>query len=173
MFPEVSVTLDCAKSWSKRSRVEIKRMSDRWKSRLSVKYRTALPDQLKDIHTHDWTFIPSPRVNIGVMAMRSLSCGVPVIAFDVPPLGELLSSPRNAALIPCELSFNWLGAPSAYSQAPQIMKTCVDALDKGKEVVPTKKGDSSVTESPDSWQLHKRQRAFSVFWAQLWGVESL
>ena len=79
---------------------------------------------------HDWVFVPSIRENTGLFALEALSRGRPVISFDIRPHNEFLTHGENACLIPCEVDYNWLGAPevvmNSFDLTEQLRTLCED-----------------------------------------------
>jgi len=60
---------------------------------------------------HDLTIWPTLTENVGLVGLCSIYMGTPVIAFDHPLVGEIVSDGKNGILVPCNLSYNWLEVP--------------------------------------------------------------
>lgn len=156
--PHLEVTLDCAKSWPKQPRNELKDLVQAWGTRLRVIYRTNLVDQISEMHSHDWMYLPAIRSNFGLMASRALACHLPVICLDVEPYSELVRSGVNGLLIPCELGFNHMHAPAAEPKLVPVVNRLSEAL--GDRSMAARLRNNNWRRSDDSQML--------LFWRKEW-----
>jgi hypothetical protein len=103
-----------------------------------------------DSHTallakQDWLIHLSCGDNVGVAVAEAFACGVPVVAFDVPPFSELIQDQVNGKLIECDLRFNDLQVPSAVPKLksikealsciagkPDLLQACRDQLHRAR-----------------------------------------
>jgi hypothetical protein len=151
---DVACTVTSTKTWSRSDRRRIARMRMRWGHRLCFMPQTTFPDQVRLIHEHDWTLLPSVRCDFGMTTMRSLACGVPVIVHELPPFDEFVVSEgptRNGTFIPCEILESTTQAPIAVTTAHGVATAVSKAL-SGKR--PTLKASES--------------KNFTTFWTRLW-----
>lgn len=163
-MPRLEVTLFSQKTWSRAARKALKILYQAWHPRLTMTCRLNLVEQVNQLHNHDWCLIPSTRVDFGMPALRALSCGLPVMAFDLPPLGEFLSTRTNAALIGCDLAVSWLKAPIAFTSLGQMLKPLVAALGEDDDAQLHKL-------QLCDWKLAQRATVFREFWTRQWGLE--
>lgn len=159
--PHVTVTVDCTKSWPRKIRPAIRDLVTCWRGRLKVIYRSSFPEMQMQFHDHDWTFLPCLRANTGIVALQSLACHTPVIAYDVEPFGKLIRSKENGLSVNCDLGSNWLGASMA---APRF----VDTL----EALRTALRDEHMLDicRHRAYKLDKLASQFAGFWRKEWGV---
>ncbi len=68
-------------------------------------------DLLLQYGRSDLTVWSSEFEGLATVGLESLSMGTPVFAYDAPPQSEFLIPGCNAQLVPCELKYNWFGAP--------------------------------------------------------------
>ena len=90
LFGNATFTIECSKSWAKAGRSMLKRIRNDFGDRFSVSYGLSPVNHARNMHRHDWTWIPSTRVDTGIIAQRSLSCGTPVIVYNVSPHSEFV-----------------------------------------------------------------------------------
>ena len=76
---------------------------------------------------HDLLVWPSELEGAGLTGLECLSMGTPVLAYDLPPMSGFLKDGKNAALVGCELAYNWLGTPSAKAD-PQAFEEALTSL---------------------------------------------
>jgi glycosyltransferase involved in cell wall biosynthesis len=106
-------------------------------------------------HSHDWTFIPAIRADFGIIAARSLSCGAPVIVHDIPPFSGMIRNRREGILIPCEVTMNRLGAPTAVFNPFAVVEILGQIMDRDGLVEELRSRD---------WELEKRKKVFDNCW---------
>lgn len=158
---DLEITLDCAKTWPRQMRRELAAFLIFWSGRLRVQYRQTLLDQVTAFHTHDWTYLPSLRGNVGTTALVSLACHVPVIAYDIEPFSSIVRDRRSGFLLPCELCTNWIGMPIAEPQLASTLaglQTCLTEVNLTNLRI-------------RDWKLEARTRAFAAFWEHEWGLD--
>jgi len=110
---------------------------------------------------HDWTFIPSLRENVGLVAHEALCCRKPVVVFDVPPNRELL--PRDcASFVPCGERCNSLGVPEAVPNMQQL-------ADHLRGLVEQPAILQALAQKPWPWLESDRSLNY-VKWRQLWNL---
>ena len=158
---DVHVTLSCAKTWPKRVRRDIAAFLTTWQGRFRVTYRQNLVEQATALHVHDWTFLPSVRADIGMTAILSLACHVPVIAYDIEPFSSVIRNRHSGFLLPCEIGTNWLGMPIA---DPQLASTLTGLQSLLTEVNLT---NLRLRE----WRIESNAKAFTKFWGNEWGLD--
>ena len=78
--------------------------------------------QLRLLQSNDVSWIPSLRSEAGWFALQSVEAGVPVVAYDVPPVQSFLRQDVNAQLVNCELRFNELGAAEAAPSVGDVLR---------------------------------------------------
>jgi glycosyltransferase involved in cell wall biosynthesis len=156
-----SVTVAPNRAWPTTCRKAWKAALAAYGGRLSVQPRTCLVKEVTRFHDHDWTLLPSVRSEFGLLALRSLACGVPVLAFDVQPVSELVHSYNEGMLLPCEITTNWMGAPTAV----------FDGAEVGERLAKICHTDELWRNCAEQdWALERRRLDFDSFWARLWGV---
>lgn len=86
-------------------------MSRRHSPRLSLLKDKNYDRHILETARHDLLVWPSLVESVGIAGLSALCMGVPVLAFDVPPISEFLKDGKNGLLVPCELRYNSLGVP--------------------------------------------------------------
>lgn len=175
-FSGSQVTLDCDKAFEPDCREELHEICHYHEPRLRVRYRTPLLDQLQLLRDHDWTFEASRRLEFGMTILRSLSCGTPVLAYDLAPSSEILSSKRrNGLLLPIVPEPARLGIPTGIGGVGEAC--CCDVnypLGYGETLdwLVTRLRNDLLLERcrQGNWQLESRRETFERFWREQWGV---
>ena len=165
LFPEVRFTLDFGKSWPRSDRKYIQKLLDKHVDRLICRYSSSLLSQCLKMHSHDWTWLPDTRADIGIMAQRSLACGTPVITYDISPYQEFVSNEVTGLTVKCELFSNRVGAPVAGPNLVSIVNTITKAITGQSELVSKCQKNIWKRES-------QHMKAFRLFWGKEWDVLS-
>jgi glycosyltransferase involved in cell wall biosynthesis len=163
LFPKSRFTVDCGKSWPKFYRRVIRGMESTYSTRISFSSSLSPLSHVRRMHTHDWTWVPSTRSDTGIVAQRSLSCGTPVIAYDISPYSEFITDEVNGLLIDCDVYSSGSGAPVAGPRFVSVVDTLARAIN-GEKGLYAKCQKLMVTRE----RRHSRQ--FRLFWAKEWGV---
>lgn len=161
----VQVTLLSAKSWARSERRTIGRLVRKWGSRLACRHLSgATLDQMAEFHAHDWVIVPADVGVFGTAVMRAHSCGAPVIAHDIEPFSELITSEYNGLLVPCELESSEKSlAPVAAANPNRWMPLLRRALSDNSCLFRMQGKD---------WRQSTRRKAFDEFWIKLLGLTS-
>lgn len=157
--PAPRITIGYGKHWSRASADALARLSAARPQRVRVLRRQSWLDWREIQCSHDWVVLPSIRCNSGYLALEALQSGVPVLAFDIPPLGSIVKNGHNGLLLPCNLHENWLGAPSAVTNSRQLL-TALESWLTHERRLQLLRNDWS--------ELAERRRRFVQFWRQLW-----
>ncbi len=161
--PQLDVTLDRYKSWNKTIRAYVKKLrADFGEDRFKVAYNTSLIWQTTYLHEHDWTWIPTLRSGFGQNLWRALSCGTPVICYDVEPFSEFIRHGVNGYLIGCDITTNWLGSSMAVPTGTQVIAEISEVINSEKLLSQCRKCD---------WGLKKHRDDFELFWKNEWQGE--
>jgi glycosyltransferase involved in cell wall biosynthesis len=163
LFPNVSFTVECAKSWAKSGRSILRKIRNECGTRFRFGYGLSPLHHVRRMHAHDWTWIPSTRVNTGIVAQRSLACGTPVIVYNVSPHSEFVVDGGNGLLMDCDIYSNWVGAPVAGPRFISVVNTLAKAI-VGERELHSKCQKTTATRE----KQHAKQ--FRLFWAKEWGV---
>jgi len=157
---DVDVMIDSDRLWDKRGRKMIVDMARNWPKRFISIIRSPLTVQLQWLHRHDWTFVTDVRAGFGLMLGRSLACGAPVIAYDVPPWSDLVCPGHHGMLIPCEHSISVPWSPVAIPTLGPTVDALLRATREQLALCRTKQ-----------WGLELRKAAFERFWAGQFEVD--
>lgn len=157
--PWVKLTLDCSCSPAKDLRRDLTKLQSSFPHRVQLLNRTSLVGQARQFFIHDWTVSLSLRYDTTSLAMRSLACGSPVLAYDVPPVSEVVRNEQHGLLTPCDLGFNWLQAPIA-SVSVSAMKASLSRAAEDPALL-------TFCQSSD-WGLEAKEQAFVAFWSKEW-----
>lgn len=155
-MPRMDFTLLANKSWPEQDRKMIRDLKKNYPKRFTYKRQGDLDSLNSEFLVHDWAIIPWTRCNVGIMAMRALACGTPVVAFDVPPFSELISK-RSGVLLPCELQVSRFNAPTAVPNLRGVLTTLLESFESPNLLRRLQTED---------WALPKRDDAFTKFWAE-------
>lgn len=124
--------------------------------RPSWSYRALLYSQ------HDWTlWLPSKEWACQI-PLESLSAGTPLISHDMPPLHSTLSK-YNSVLVPCGLTHNELGVPTAEPNSAQLIDKISDTL-RSRYILEDLHGRGLP-------ELSGRRLTFQSYWRHLWQLE--
>jgi glycosyltransferase involved in cell wall biosynthesis len=146
-------------SWSRGSRLTIRDLCKKHK-RLTVKRAGNVNQQVKIFREHDWVVVPSIKADFGIVVMRALSCGAPVISYDVPPISEMITEGHRGYLIPCEVQSTKY-AKYAKPDFKSFYQTCEKAFSDRRIVMRLQQQD---------WRMLSHQQTFNDVWLVLWGL---
>lgn len=163
LFPHVRFTVDCGKSWSKGARRFIREITKKYRNRVKFNHALSPLSHVRRMHGHDWTWIPSTRVNTGIVAQRSLACGTPVIVYDINPYCEFITDEVNGLLVECDIYSNWAGAPIAGPRFVSVVNTLAKAINGEQEL-------HSKCQRTTTSREKQHSKQFRLFWAKEWGV---
>lgn len=155
------ITLLSTKSWSKKDRCVLKDLVACSEGRITSRPVGNLAEQASLFASHDWVLLPGVRANFGIMADRALACGAPVIAYDVPPINEIVFAERGGASIPCDLYALWNQAPVAIPDLAKLISVCRAALAGTPSVLTQMRRQD--------WCCAKINKTFDSFWMKLIG----
>jgi glycosyltransferase involved in cell wall biosynthesis len=117
--------------------------------------RLSADEQLGQIHEHDWMWIPDTQSENGLPAQQAISCGVPVLAWGIPPFCEIVSHGWTGRLVYCDTTKNWIDAPTARWSTPALISTLNENL-AGEEPL--------LTLQSRDWTIVDREAVFLDFW---------
>lgn len=157
----VELTCWSGKSWSRRDRRRLVDLERQFAGRFRVVQGGDLQGQLTLMHDHDWFLYPAARCDFALHPVRALSCGLPVLAWDVAPVNEQVVHGSSGVLVPCEASSNWCSAPVANAQATLFVDAVVPFLSDARQLFALQAND---------WALKARADAFRTFWLDLFGA---
>lgn len=163
LFPRVHFTVDCGKSWPKGARRFIREMTSKYEKRVDFNHTLSPLTHVRRMHEHDWTWIPSTRVNTGIVAQRSLACGTPVIVYDIDPYCEFVTNEVNGLLVECDIYSNWVGAPVAGPRFVSVVNTLAKAITGEREL-------HSKCQRMTMSREKQHSKQFRLFWAKEWDV---
>ncbi len=163
LFKNSMFTVECSKSWAKAGRSLLRDIKNEFGDRFSLSYGLSPVNHIKNMHQHDWTWIPSTRVNTGIVAQRSLACGTPVIVYNVSPHSEFIVEEQNGLLIECDIYSNWAGAPVAGPRFISVVNALSKAVVGDRELVSRCQRSLTTREK-------KHTKQFRLFWAREWDV---
>lgn len=130
--PSASVTLLSGKAWPDHDRRRLKAGEARYLGRLAhTPWHGALAAS-RDFHGADWAVLPATRAAFGITASAALRCGVPVVAFDVPPFSEHVR-PDSGVLVKGPVRESESGAVTAVPCVESFSTACCKAF-SGKVV---------------------------------------
>ena len=110
-MPNVHVTIACSKGLALYTKQELATFEHMYGKRWNVLHDCPWYKQAVLMGDHDLVVWPTQMDGLGIVGSTALSVGTPVIAWDAPPMNEFLSAGRNAILVSCEVTYNWLGMP--------------------------------------------------------------
>ncbi len=149
------------KSWSRPDRRKLAELAHTWGDRFAVLRPTDFQDQLTLMHGHDWFVYPAARTDFAFHPVRALHCGLPVAAWDVPPISERVRTGHNGVVVPCEIFANWANAPTAAAAATKFIDTVAPYLCDPRQLFALQRED---------WHLKEYGDAFQQFWLELFGA---
>ena len=157
---DITITVGHGKNWSREAMDALRRLQAARPQRVFTLKRRNWLEWTEAQSAHHWTLLPTLRCNTGYQVLDSLCLGVPVMAFDLPPISDSLHS-SHGVLMPCNLTSNWLGATTAVFSPRVLLSTLEESLnpDVRRKLL---HGDWS--------QLDERRRQFNLFWDATWGA---
>ena len=160
-LPKLDVGVLSAKSWGRRDRTELSRLKKVYNSRLGVCPVGNLFEQATHFHHYDWLVYPAVRTDFCMVPAMALSCGLPVIAHDLPPLDELLTNDHSGVLVGCEIKTGVVRAPLAVPCYGKWLDACLQAFSDNRKLFSMQQKE---------WGLERAQWSFNEFWSKLLGV---
>ena len=127
-FAEAKISVACGHRWSRSSRRILKRLKRDYSNRL-ITYGP--PDQYERLQLFakaDLTVWLPRFESFALVGLSSLAMGTPVISWDVQPQAEYLQAWKNAVLVPCTTTNNWLGIPEVVGGYPQFEELLLSTL---------------------------------------------
>lgn len=132
----------------------------RGRNRTRVIRKPSYSERSEIYATHDWVFLPSINENAGIFALEGLANGRPVIAFNAPPLNEIIRDGHNGCLIGCNLGTGEHGVPHVHVNARDLTEKLLTLADDGhmfKQLFDT------------AWpELQERKEQFQEKWKYIW-----
>lgn len=111
--PNVEISVVYLKQWRHRTLAALTDLQRVARGRLKTVYKPCRDDRLRLMADSDWLWWATVCENSCHFGLESLALGTPLLAFDMPPLLDVLADGENAKLLPCYLQPNWLGVPEA------------------------------------------------------------
>jgi hypothetical protein len=111
--PNVRATIACSKGLSAFTRREFRALKKVHGDRMTFISDCPWHEQVMAMSHHDLTFWPTLADGIGLVGLTSLYMGTPVLAFNIPPVSEILTAGVNSVLLPCKKEVDWAGVSHA------------------------------------------------------------
>lgn len=115
-LPRLRVTLAATRAFSGRDR-HFRGLRLAHPGRVRFRTLGAAEDFTRLLHAHDWAVFFWRRADTTLPALHAMSCGVPVIAFDVAPFNEVVVPGNGGLLVPCKREVSRFGAETAVVDA--------------------------------------------------------
>lgn len=157
----VEITCWSSKAWARRERRKLAEMRADRPDRFWLIHGGDLQAQLTHMHSHDWFLYPAVRTDFAMQPVRAMHCGLPVIAWDIPPISEHVRTDYSGVIVPCEISANWSNAPTAAASASKFIATVEPYLNNVSALLDMQRSE---------WALRARSEAFQSFWLELFGA---
>lgn len=154
----LSVTLVIESGWPKHARSTVKRLLQEFSGRLAVKRGLTMDQRVLEINKHDWLWMASVRGTTGFPLQEALSCGVPVIVWDIAPFNELILNGWNGWCVPVEHTKSELKAPTATWSSKAASTVLCKAFRSEDELISLQEQD---------WLLDGQEADFREFWERL------
>jgi hypothetical protein len=122
---DVAVTIADSKGLTPVTMKSLKRHSKAFGARWRVLPNADWHEHTIEMARHDITIWPARSDGFGLIGKTSLHVGTPVLAWDVAPMSEHLLAGRNAILVSCDLTYDWLGVPTVspdYAEFDRILR---------------------------------------------------
>lgn len=158
-LPRLHITVMSTKSWRRQDRAIMRRLANRYPTRLCFERAGNLLEQAQSFQKHDWFFFAGVRADFGMALMRALSCGCAGIAYDVLPLNGIIADKINGVLIPCASRNVAFDAQVAVPNLVNTVSCCVSAF------------QSPLTYQnlrSSQWYAETHRDAFDAAWHRLW-----
>ena len=154
---DIQFTIGQCQHWSRAAMQAVTEASRSLPKRFVVTKRTTWQSWLGLLDETDWVFNPSISENAMLTNVAAMYKRIPVSAFDMPPVDELIRNHVNGSLISCDLADNFWWIPVAQPTPKKLVDSLVDVL-----------GDPELTKRltaiTHSNRLHRRRVAFERFW---------
>ncbi len=154
---DVHFTIGQSRHWSRCSMQVMTETLRAQPRRFTLVRRRSWPEWCELIAGSSWLFNPTLQENALLTPLVAGYSRVPVIAFDVPPAGDLLRDGKNAVLVPCELRENHWGVPTAEPR----LKDLVDVLN---QTIGNRQLGFRLTDEKQVGRLRTRRTLFREFW---------
>lgn len=136
-FPGVTATVACSKGLTAYTYRELKALVKQYPDRWRILWDSPWHEQAVLMGVHDLTVIPAKWDGFGTVATTSLTMGTPVIAWDITPMSEFVSSGRNGLLVSSPVEYNWLGMATVkpdYGEFDRVLRWLLDQPDALNEL---------------------------------------
>lgn len=113
-------------------------------------------DQLIDqLGQCDVMWLPSVRSDNAFPVQDALACGVPVIAWNIPPIDAHIIDGVNGLLVDCKVRKNWLGAKTACWNSNELFQAFAILFASPNGLRNLQSHD---------WEIDRREAQFQDFW---------
>lgn len=120
--------------WPPSAGEDLLRLRIAFRDRLTVIHNQSYEDHLNTYRSHDLTLWPTDQEGLGIIGLESISCGTPVIAWDIPPINEYLTNGVNSILLPCTVRHNWFGVVTACPDEKRFEDKLRGLIDKKEDL---------------------------------------
>jgi len=127
-MPKVRAIVTGGARWSLRAVRAVRRLKRLHGDRFHFTKQPRPAERLEILGKAHLMVWPACYENFGLVGLDAISMGVPVVAWDVPPLTEFLQNQQNALLVPCQHRHNWLGVPCAIGDYTTFGRAVVSLL---------------------------------------------
>lgn len=156
---DAKVTVGVGKRWAMSSRRFIRKLRKEYPERVQVLDRPGVLERLDAFAKADIT-VWAPRFeSFALVGLTSLCMGTPVLSWDIRPQNEYLVAWKNAVLVPCPVTENWLGVPEVTGGYTAFGETLVGVL-KDKALI-------GKLRLATAYGLDTRRKQFIAGWREL------
>ncbi len=129
-FKSLHVTVACSKGLGVHAKNKLRLYGRRYPIRWTNKHNLSWQDHNLLMGEHNLTVWPARSDGFGIMGTTSLHMGVPVVAWGISPISEVLSGGRNSMLVSCDGMYDWISTPTVTSDYTEYEKVLRWLLDK-------------------------------------------
>ena len=162
-LPRLSITICATRYWRRPTLSAFCSLKDRFEDRMILLRKPDHFKRMEAYRTADWVFCGSLHESSLLAPTEALAFGCPIIAFNAPPINEMVQHLHNGYLIPCGTSRTAMGIPRIQVNAKELLDTLLASV-----------GDPGVLMAMQQqpWpELEERKRNFLSRWRQLLVLE--
>lgn len=134
---------------------ELSAMQAHQPSRISVFNAVPFDQLIAHLYRCDAMWLPSVRSENAFPVQDALACGVPVVAWNIPPIDAHIVDGVNGLLVDCKSKKNWLGANTARWNSVELGQ--VFAILFGSD-------DCLRSLQSQDWEIDRQEGRFKDFW---------
>jgi len=159
-MPEATLTVAISSSrFSPAVAKFFQRLGARTDGRVSLRRNVLFDDRPALYTAHDITLLPAECDNYGLCSLTSVTCGTPVLSFDVSPQSDFIKSDTNGFLVKTTVNYDENGVPHADPDYEKLLASLQSVVAEPWHITALNKRTA--------YNLDSRRKAFTLGWQTL------